>query len=63
MLAGKVHGILNAFSNNSWIDQELFDLWFDNLVLKYAQAIAFAYGWGIPHTIAPRQPGKLLDTK
>ena len=39
MLAGEVHGTLNAFSNNGWIDQELFDLWFGNLFLKYAPSI------------------------
>lgn len=39
MLAGEVHGTLNAFSANGWIDQELFDLWFDNLFLKYAPSV------------------------
>ena len=39
MLAGEVHGTLNAFSNNGWIDQELFYLWVDNLFLKYAPSV------------------------
>lgn len=39
MLKGQVHGTLYAFSSNGWIDQELFDLWFHNLFIKYAPSV------------------------
>ena len=39
MMAGEVRGTLHAFSSNGWIDQELFDLWFNNLSLKCAPAV------------------------
>ena len=39
MAAGEVHGTLHAFSDNGWIDTELFDVWFNNLFLRYAPAV------------------------
>ncbi len=50
----EVHGTLHAFSDNGWIDTELFDVWFNNLFLSYAPAvrpcIAAIDGW-TPHTL------------
>lgn len=39
MAAGEVRGTLHAFSSNGWIDQELFDIWFNNLFLLYAPSV------------------------
>ena len=40
MAAGEVRGTLHAFSDNGWIDQDLFDTWFHNLFLLYAPSIS-----------------------
>ena len=39
MARGEVRGTVHAFSDNGWIDQELFDIWFHNVFLQYAPAI------------------------
>lgn len=39
MAVGEVRGTLHAFSENGWIDTELFNIWFNNLFLRYAPAV------------------------
>ena len=39
MAVGEVRGTLHAFSDNGWIDTELFEVWFNNLFLRYAPPV------------------------
>ena len=34
MAYGEVRGTVHAFSDNGWIDQELFDIWFHNTNMR-----------------------------
>ena len=44
LATGEIPGTIYGFSHSGWIDQDLFDKWFNKHFLRYAPAF-ITHGW------------------